>query len=175
MAGSKRTCSTCGNRFIGGARALYCSPACKQRAHRGRKGADRNGGRNARGVTAALPVAQDGHSAEAVELLRSLDEELAENSAEHGLLEPLDWSAAERAVRELIARNVDRQTDLWLRWQASDDDKTRVKLSAEIRLLETSLARLLRQVDTDLPLPRSRASEKAAKAARVKWRRHGAS
>uniref|UniRef100_UPI00389A8E9D hypothetical protein n=1 Tax=Mycobacterium sp. HUMS_1102779 TaxID=3383487 RepID=UPI00389A8E9D len=110
-----------------------------------------------------------------MELLRWLDEELAENSADRGLVDPLSWSAAERAVLEPIARNVDRQVDLWRRWCASDDDKVRVKLSAELRLLEASLPRLLRHVETDLPQPRSRASEKASRAARTRWsRQHGA-
>lgn len=49
-----------------------------------------------------------------MELLCQLDQELAENAEELG--EPLHWSAAEVAVRESLARNMDRQVDLWRRW-----------------------------------------------------------
>jgi hypothetical protein len=53
---------------------------------------------------------------------------------------------------------------------ASDDDKVRVKMSAELRLLETSLARLLKSVSTDLPAEPSLRSQKAARAANARWR-----
>jgi hypothetical protein len=79
------------------------------------------------------------------------------------------WSAAERAVREAIACTVDRKVDLWGRYHASDDDKIRVKLSGELRLLETSLARLLKSVSTDLPSAPSLRSEKASRAANKRW------
>jgi hypothetical protein len=51
---------------------------------------------------------------------------------------------------------------------ASDDDKIRVKLRGELRLLEMSLSRLLKCVDTDLPPPKS---ARAAHAANARWRR----
>jgi hypothetical protein len=105
-----------------------------------------------------------------VALLDELDVELADNSAERGELEPLVWSAAEQAVREAIACTVDRKVDLWARYHASDDDKMRVKLSGELRLLETSLARLLKSVSTDLPATPSLRSEKASRAANKRWR-----
>jgi hypothetical protein len=162
----KRTCASCGNGFIGGARASYCSPACKQRAHRSRKGGKGNAGRVT--VTVATPVAAAAHSAEAVALLAELDAELAENSAAHGLLEPLVFSAAERTMLESIARNVDRTVDLWARYRASDDDQTRAKLSAELRLLETGLKSLLGAVKTDLPAPKS---ARAVHTAETRWRR----
>ncbi len=96
----RRTCSSCGTGFIGRASASYCSPACKQKAHRSRKGANRNAG--AVTVTVAAADGMATHSAEAVGLLAELDAELAEKSAELGLLDPLVWSAAEGAVREAI-------------------------------------------------------------------------
>ena len=138
----------------------------KQRAHRSRKGAKGNARRVT--VTAAAPVAAAAHSPEALALLAELDAELAENSAARGLLEPLVFSAAERAVLESIARNVDRTVDLWPRYRASDDDKVRAKLSAELRLLETSLKSLLAAVKTDLPAPKS---ARAVHAAETRWRR----
>ena len=165
----KRVCASCGGAFIGRASARFCSPACKQRAHRSRKG--RNGNAAPVTVTARLASADTGHSAEAVALLAELDVELAENSAAHGLIEPLEWSAAERAIRESIACTVDRQVDLWARYHASDDDKTRLKLSGELRLLETSLARLLKAVPTDLQAQPTHRSRKASRAANARWRR----
>lgn len=168
MAGGKRTCSSCANRFIGRAGARYCSPACRQRAHRGRKAAKCD-----TAVTVAVPARAEGHSAEALALLAALDQELAENSADLGLTDdaPLGWSAAESAVRELIADAVDRKVDLWRSYRASDDAKVRVKLSAEIRLMEQSIARLLKQVSTELPAVPSLRSQKAARAARLRWNR----
>lgn len=108
------------------------------------------------------------HCAEALALLAELDVELADSSAAHGLLEPLVWSAAEQTARESIAWTVDRMVDLRARYLASEDDKVRVKLSAELRLLETSLARLLRSVPTDLLAPKS---ARPAHAANVRWGR----
>jgi hypothetical protein len=165
-ASGKRTCASCGNGFIGGARASYCSPACKQRAHRSRMGEKGNAGR----VTVTLPTSAGAaaHSPEAVALLAELDAELAENSAAHGMLEPLEFSAAERAMLESIARNVDRTVDLWNRYRASSDDQTRAKLSAELRLLETGLKSLLAAVKTDIPAPKS---ARAVHAAETRWRR----
>lgn len=108
-------------------------------------------------------------------MLALLDDELKENTTDRGLAddEVLSWSAAEVAIRERIARTVDREVDLWARYHATVDDKVRVKISGELRLLETSLARLLKQVNTDLPEPSSRVSQIARDAARARWDRHG--
>jgi len=163
---AKRTCVDCGNGFIGSPRARYCSPACKQRAHRSRKGSNRN----APSVTVLTP-GRGCHSAEAVALLAELDAELAENSTARGLVDPLAWSAAEQAIRESLAWTVDRMVDLRARYHASDDDKVRLKISGELRLLETNLARLLKGVSTDLPAQPSIRSRKASRAANARWRR----
>jgi hypothetical protein len=111
-----------------------------------------------------------GHCAEALALLAELDAELAENSAQRGQLDPLEWSAAEQANRESIAWTVDRLVDLRARYLACEDDKTRVKISGELRLLEASLSRLLKSVPTDLPAPVSIRSRKARAAANQRWR-----
>jgi hypothetical protein len=50
-----------------------------------------------------------------------------------------------------------------------------VKLSAEVRLLENSVARLLRMVHTDIPQPATSTTVKARHAARVRWDRERAS
>src|SRR5262249_55494523 len=107
-------------------------------------------------------------------LLAALDTELAENSEDRGLIgdDALSWSAAERAILDLVADAVDRKVDLYARYLASDEDKVHVKLSTEIRLLEASIARLVKQIKTDLPEPSSRVSQKASHAAHVRWR-HG--
>jgi hypothetical protein len=162
-AAGRRACVACGNAFIGGARASYCSPACRKRAQRAR-GAGKLDNRDKSPVT----VGAGTHSLEAMALLAELDAELAENSAAHGMLEPLEFSAAERAMLESIARNVDRTVDLWARYGASDDDKARAKLSTELRLLETSLKSLLAAVKTDLPAPKS---ARAVHAAETRWNR----
>ena len=176
MAGSKIVCASCGDRFIGRRGTTYCSARCKQAAHRSRKDGSRNASRNAASaapVTVTALAPGEGHSAEALALLRALDEELAENSADLGLTEdaPLGWSAAERAVLELIASEVDHRVDLCRRYEASGDDKVRLKLSAEIRLSAANIARLLKQVSTELPVAPSLRSRKATRAARVRWDR----
>ena len=111
-----------------------------------------------------------GHTAAALEVLRGLDIELAENAEELG--EQLAWSAAERTVRELIAAEIDRK--VWLSdayRDAGDDVGLRVRLATELRLTEQAVARLLKQVKTDLPPPFSRRSQKAQQAARARWDR----
>lgn len=106
-----------------------------------------------------------------MEVLAALDAEMAEASDE--CEEPLEWTAAEAAVRELIACEFDRKTDLEKMYREADDAKTRVKLSAELRLLEASTARLLKQVKTKLPEQAvSRRTQKAQRAARTRWDRN---
>lgn len=175
---AKKACASCGEGFLGRSGASYCSAACKQRAHRASRNANRNGSPS--NVTVSAVVTQTSatgqcvdHSAEALALLASLDAELRENSDDRGLSgeDALSWSAAERAVLELVADAVDRQVDLRARYLASPEDKARVKLSTELRLIETNIARLLKQVKTDLPEPPSRISQKASRAAYVRWQR----
>jgi hypothetical protein len=149
--------------------AARSSAALMPRIARRRAGSVRIGRVRTDLKTAVLALPLTGHCGEAQALLAELDAELAENSAERGLLDPLVWSAAERAARESIARTVDRQQDLWARYHASDDDKTRVQISGELRLLEASLSRLLKAVPTDLPAPVSIRTQKARRAADSRW------
>jgi len=72
-----------------------------------------------------------------------------------GLVEASSGRPQDRAVLELIADTVDRRVDLAAEYAAAEDTTRRVKLSAELRLLEGSLARLLRMVSTDVPAPES--------------------
>ncbi len=111
------------------------------------------------------------HSAEARKMLRALDSELAEVSQRLG--QPVEWSERDRAVLELIASNIDRKVDLSDRYSEAEDTKTRVKLSAELRLLEAALARLLKQIDPE-PAAVSPRSVQASRAARTRWERRRA-
>jgi hypothetical protein len=102
-------------------------------------------------------------SAEARKVLQELDTDLAASSARAGT--SLVWTAADRAILDAIAANIDRRVDLARDYESSTEAKVRVKLSAELRLLEGALARLLRQVQTDVPAPESQTTIKARRAA----------
>lgn len=100
-------------------------------------------------------------------LLRELDSELAASSERTGTT--LVWTAADRAVLDAVAANIDRRVDLTADYQSSTEPKVRVKLSAELRLLEGALARLLKEVKTDIPTPEPQATIKARRAANARW------
>jgi hypothetical protein len=108
-------------------------------------------------------------SAEARKVLAALDAELA--AASERLGQNLVWTASESAVLGDIAFTTDRM--VWLRraWSRAGDAKLRIKLSAEIRLLETSRARLLKAVTPDLPAAPSMRTVRARRAARARWDR----
>jgi hypothetical protein len=165
VATEVRKCSTCGNGFLGTPRAQYCSSACKQQAHRRRTGGKRNADRNEAAVT-VLP-AEGVHTSEAVAVLAELDADLAANAEESG--ESVDWSAADWVVREAIASAIDRKVWLSEAYSAAADVMLRLKLSTELRLTEQAIARLLRQIKTELPEPMSRTSQKAQRAANMRW------
>ena len=109
------------------------------------------------------------HSPEAVALLAQLDHDLAKSSKRTG--KPLVWTTADRQVLDLIASTVDRRADLHRLYSSlpEDDIKTRLKLSAELRLVESSLARLMKMVSTEVPPPMSLRSLKAQRAVNVRW------
>lgn len=113
------------------------------------------------------------HSPEARKVRRELDKELAAAGAASG--RDLVWSAAETQVLGLISAAIDRKVDLSADYAAATGANVRVKLSSEVRLLEGHIARLLKQVKTDIDEPVSRVSEKAQMAANVRWAAHNAS
>lgn len=162
-----KQCASCKSAFIGRASATYCSPACRKRAYRANRPAKRPANRPA-GVTV---TAASGHCAEARELLGGLDAELKANAEHVGAA--LKWTAAERAVLDLIADTMDRRADLQRLFDGSEKVTARLRLSAELRLLDAQVSRLLKSVSTepDLPGPQSRRSQKASKAAASRWRR----
>ena len=106
---------------------------------------------------------------EARKVLRELDRELADAGRSKGVT--LVWSAAEAAILAQIASVLDRKADFLEMYEAADSVSDRLKLSAEVRLLEGLSARLVRLVRTDLALPESRTTVKARHAAEQRWRR----
>jgi hypothetical protein len=109
------------------------------------------------------------HCAEARRVRRELDAQLTSTAAATG--RNLVWTAQDRELLALIASTIDRKCDLHKDYAAAIEAKTRVKISAELRLLETSVARLLKMVSTDVPAPMSLRSMKAQRAARARWDR----
>jgi hypothetical protein len=169
MAGSKKHCATCGNGFIGRASASYCSPACRQRAHRGRVSSSRNAAPAATVTVFAGSGGRSAHSAEALALLRELDDEQAEASAQCG--QELVWSAQEQAIRGQLASVLDRKVELLELYESAETVNLKVKLSGEVRLLEQAVARLVCQIKVGLPAPESFRTVKARQAANVRWGR----
>jgi hypothetical protein len=108
-------------------------------------------------------------SAEARKIRRELDKELEASGKRVG--RTLGWSAAELAVLALIPDEIDRKVDLFEAYQDTTEAKVRVKLSTEMRLLEQSIARLLKQINTQPPSPDSRRTRRARDAANVRWNR----
>lgn len=100
-------------------------------------------------------------------MLRELDYELAASSRRCG--KSLVWTAADREMLSLIAANIDRKCQLSHEYDRAEDVKVRVKLSAELRLLEQALARLLRMIDTSELAAPSLTTIKARRAANARW------
>lgn len=100
-------------------------------------------------------------------MLRELNKELCAAGETAG--RSLVWTAQDRAVLGLIADQTDRRTELLAEYAADEDVMRRVKLSAELRLLEGSLARLIKLVKTDVPAPESQVTIQARRAAMKRW------
>lgn len=109
------------------------------------------------------------HSAEARKVLRDLDKQLAASSEQSG--RTLAWNAQERAILSQISSILDRKADFLELYQATEDVKAKLKISAEIRLLEQAAARLIRGITTEIPQPPSLQTIKARRAARARWDR----
>jgi hypothetical protein len=105
---------------------------------------------------------------EARRVRRELDQQLADAGRAAGMT--LVWSAAERAILDLIQAQLNRKYDLGKDYRAAEDARTRVQVSAELRLLESSVERLLRRIKTDVPAgPESIASVRARAAVTKRW------
>ena len=87
----------------------------------------------------------------------------------------MEWSARELAVLALVCDQTDRKAGLAVEYEQAVDAKARVKLSAELRLLENSISRLLKGVSTDaaptVPVYESQTSRRAQHAALQRWGR----
>lgn len=101
---------------------------------------------------------------------RELDKELASAGLRSG--QELVWSAQEEAILGLISDEIDRKTAILESWGQATDAKVMCKLSAEARLLEQSIARLLKLIKTELPARPSNNTVKARRAANTRWDRH---
>jgi hypothetical protein len=111
-------------------------------------------------------------SAEARKVRRELDKELAAAGLRSG--QNLVWSAQEEAILGLISDEIDRKEVLLEAWREATDAKVQCKLSAEARLLEQSIARMLKPINTELPARESNKTMRARRAARVRWDRENA-
>lgn len=109
-------------------------------------------------------------SGDAQRIIAALNAELAESAKQVG--HELIWSAAEQDVIDMIAAEVDRRVELTVAWEACDNVNVRLRLATELRLLEGAIARLYRQVSTDVPGPQSAVSRKAQHAANSRWKRY---
>jgi hypothetical protein len=106
-------------------------------------------------------------SAEAQKVLANLDAELAATGEARA--EKLSWTAAELEMREMLAATIDRRTRVSAIWGKASDPKVIVKLSNELRQLDTQVMRMLKQIRTDVPAPESLTTIKARRAVNVRW------
>jgi hypothetical protein len=107
------------------------------------------------------------HTTEARKTARQLNELLAAVSEQAGI--ELAWDATELEVIGLIMAAIDRKVGLTDDYAAATEAKTKVKLAGELRLTETHIARLLKQIKPSAPQPVSKRSSKARAAANARW------
>jgi hypothetical protein len=108
-------------------------------------------------------------STEAQRILVALDEELTASAKQAG--RELVWAAAEQDILAMIGAAVDRRVELSAAYEACESTGAKLKVATELRLLEQSIARLYKQVSTDLPAPMSVVGQKAQRAANARWDR----
>lgn len=110
-------------------------------------------------------------SPEARRVLRELNKELEAASEQRG--QQLVWSAHESALLRQISSILDRKAELAELYEKAQAVKTKLKLSQEMRRLETSVARLLKEIKTDVPPRPSMRTVRARRAVNARWRRDG--
>jgi hypothetical protein len=113
-------------------------------------------------------------SEEAQRVLCALNAELAAAAKEAG--RELVWSAAEREVLDLITEQIDRKVELAQRYAEAEQTRLKIALATEVRLTEVAIARLLKLINTEVPVdpPLSATSMKARRAAQSRWDRERA-
>jgi hypothetical protein len=109
-------------------------------------------------------------STEAQSLLAALDAELSDSAKKAG--RDLVWSAAEKQILGMIAEAVDRRVELSAAYEEAEPQSVaKVRLATEIRLTEQAVARLFKQISTEIAPPLSVTSLKAQRAANSRWNR----
>jgi hypothetical protein len=108
-------------------------------------------------------------TSEAQQLLNALDAELEASSKSSG--RQLVWSAAEMDVLKMIGAQVDRRVALSQAYEGCAGVPGKLRIATELRLLEQAIAKLFKQISTDLPAPMSSVSLKAQRAANTRWNR----
>jgi hypothetical protein len=71
----------------------------------------------------------------------------------------------------MLACTVDPRADVVAAYEAvdRDDAKNLVRLSAELRMLDAAVARMLKSLKVEVPQPMSPTSLKAQRAVRARW------
>jgi len=108
-------------------------------------------------------------SVEARKVLRALNAEQRTARERSGL--DIVWTSAEETIIAQICTVLDRKAELVELYDKARSVASKVRLSAEIRLLEQAAARLVRLVNPDVP---ERESPRARRAAHARWDRDGA-
>lgn len=103
------------------------------------------------------------------QILAELDAELERESKRVGA--ELVWSASERAILALIEANRDRAVQTARDYAEATDSKQRRLISAELRLLDSALVSLLKQIKAEAPAEETLTSIKARRAVNVRWDR----
>lgn len=87
----------------------------------------------------------------------------------------LVWSPIKSTLIEQVLDSLDRKAALQEDWAAADNADARLRISAEIRLLEAHAERVLRRIVIEAPAapsaPRRNVSQKAQAAANARWDR----
>jgi hypothetical protein len=112
-------------------------------------------------------------SSAARKLKRELDNQLQSVAAATN--RQLAWSPTESALIEQVLDALDRKSALQADWAAADNADARLRIAAEIRLIEAHTERVLRRIVIEAPAapPASRGntSRKAQAAANSRWNR----
>lgn len=111
------------------------------------------------------------HTAEAVKLLADLDADLA--AAGEAIGDELLWDTNDTEIREALALTVDRRARLRQVWATTKDESLLVKLSVELRQLDSAIVKMLTELRSAMepPQPQSLTSIKARRAADTRWQR----
>jgi hypothetical protein len=110
-------------------------------------------------------------STEGRKVLRELDKEREAVSKQLG--RPVFWTAEDQAVLGQISSILDRKADFLKAYEEAEEIKVRLKISAEVRLLEQAAARLVKQVQPKPPEQKGLVAVKAARAANQRWAKGG--